>query len=668
MRKHLKLRARPSNHASACALVESLEHRTLLSVALAYGSVASGSITNPTATSDYTFQAKAGGVFTVGLTGTPTQVGFNAFADLYGPSNTRITGFYATSQIIQHPTQTGTYTLRIHDSDFKQTGTYNVSLQGISPVNPGAKPLVSGGIVGSFIDGVLNAKEFTFTGKTGDMVSLSSTSTPSEAGFSALSDLYAPSGTKVTGFYAGGLHIITLAETGTFMVLVHDSDFAQKGTFTIGLEGIRPISPGAMPLNTGGFVSGSITVPIDFNAYTFTGSANNIMLFSLTSTPTQAGFTAFADVYAPSGTRATGFNATAPQSFTLKETGTYLVLVHDSNFQESGNYTIGLEGVSPPSPNALALPAGQNVAGAINAVNDVNQYTFYAKANDKLRFALSATAVDAGYNSLGTLYSPAGNRLETFFATTSHSFTAPATGVYLLNITDNLYRRRGSYNLSLNWTSPLSASIFGNAYNDANGNGTRDTGEAGIAGRTFFLDTNNNGVADSAERSTTTDILGNYAFDALPAGTYVVREVLAGGQKFTNPLTGMLSVTLGAGANVTGKNFGTAPAAAGASIGGRVFNDGNGNGSRDSGELGLGLWTVYIDKNNNGVLDTGETKITTDINGNWSFANLIAGTYVVRVVQPAGTATTTPTGGKFSVTLAAGQVVSNQLFGEKATS
>ena len=116
--------------------------------------------------------------------------------------------------------------------------------------------------------------------------------------------------------------------------------------------------------------------------------------------------------------------------------------------------------------------------------------------------------------------------------------------------------------------------------------------------------------------------------------------------------------------NKSGYLFADAPAKS--SISGRVFGDSNGNGLRDVGEVGLGLWKVYIDRNNNGLLDGTEVSVVTDINGNWTFGGLTAGTYTVRVVPVAGDVATKPTGGVLSIKLIAGQASAGNLFGEKS--
>ena len=209
-----------------------------------------------------------------------------------------------------------------------------------------------------------------------------------------------------------------------------------------------------------------------------------------------------------------------------------------------------------------------------------------------------------------------------------------------------------------------SGSIAGNVFNDVNGNRIKDVGESGLAGRTVWADLDDDKVLDSGEPKGTTDASGNYKIASLSAGAYIVRQLLPAGWSQTTPAGGYgVHATLLAGQNLTSQNFGARQSVTSTgSISGTVFNDGNGNGVRDAGELGLGLWKVFLDKNNNGLLDTGEASALSDVNGNWSLGNLAAGSYAVRIVQFAGTATTTS---PVNVTLTAGQKVTAKLFGEK---
>ncbi|WP_369293230.1 beta strand repeat-containing protein [Microcoleus sp. herbarium8] len=194
-------------------------------------------------------------------------------------------------------------------------------------------------------------------------------------------------------------------------------------------------------------------------------------------------------------------------------------------------------------------------------------------------------------------------------------------------------------------------SITGIKFNDIDGNLTQDPGEPGVAGVTVFLDTNNDGILTTGETQVTTGANGSFTFPNLPAGTYNVREVVPFGSQSTtlNPV----SVTLAAG-QTTPVSFGnqTIPAVLG-SITGIKFNDTDGNGTQAAGELGVAGVTVFLDTNNDGILGTGETSVTTDANGGFTFPSLSAGTYSVLEVVPAGSQPTTAN--PVAVTLAAGQ-------------
>jgi hypothetical protein len=86
---------------------------------------------------------------------------------------------------------------------------------------------------------------------------------------------------------------------------------------------------------------------------------------------------------------------------------------------------------------------------------------------------------------------------------------------------------------------------------------------------------------------------------------------------------------------------------------------------KNSGEAGLANWRVFIDKDGDGFLDSGERSTLTDSSGNWSFRDLSAGMYRVRVVQQIGWSRTTPTSGYHSITLGNGGSSTGRTFGER---
>jgi subtilisin-like proprotein convertase family protein len=82
---------------------------------------------------------------------------------------------------------------------------------------------------------------------------------------------------------------------------------------------------------------------------------------------------------------------------------------------------------------------------------------------------------------------------------------------------------------------PNVCDIEGYKFDDADGNGLWDQGEAGLADWMIFLDTNTNGQYDPGEPNTITDLQGHYEFLEIDPGTYTVAEVMQDGWTQTMP-------------------------------------------------------------------------------------------------------------------------------------
>ncbi|HEY9610683.1 SdrD B-like domain-containing protein, partial [Allocoleopsis sp.] len=195
----------------------------------------------------------------------------------------------------------------------------------------------------------------------------------------------------------------------------------------------------------------------------------------------------------------------------------------------------------------------------------------------------------------------------------------------------------------------IAGQISGMKFNDLNGNGVQDTGEAGLAGWTIYLDNNNNGQLDTGEVSTVTDAQGKYSFsvtpDAIKSTTtndpYYVREVNQTGWTQTSPTSGKYGPLLVTATTpqYLNQNFGNFK---NIDISGYKWNDVNGNGVWDSGETGLQNWTIQLDKNNDGTIDA---TATTDSTGKYTFTNLGPGTYKVTELNQTGWTQTFGTSG-----------------------
>jgi hypothetical protein len=210
-------------------------------------------------------------------------------------------------------------------------------------------------------------------------------------------------------------------------------------------------------------------------------------------------------------------------------------------------------------------------------------------------------------------------------------------------------------------------SIGDTVFIDANNNGLFDTGESPMAGVSVqLLDSQNNVL-----QTHTTNALGIYTFTGLAAGSYRVQiassnftasGLLVGFTSSTgtngaaigpyepgadpnssidNDDNGSVSGTLGQANGVIQTGLVTLSASTGSntkvdlgvfrkfSIGNVVFNDLNNNGTQDAGENGVsGVAVSLLDADNsNAVVAT----TTTDAQGQYLFANLVTGHYIVEL-------------------------------------
>ena len=104
-------------------------------------------------------------------------------------------------------------------------------------------------------------------------------------------------------------------------------------------------------------------------------------------------------------------------------------------------------------------------------------------------------------------------------------------------------------------------------------------------------------------------------------------------------------------------------------IHGTVFNDHDGDGIRDQREPGMPRWKVYLDQNENGLWDLDELFDMTGPHGEYSFAEVPMGTYIVGLVPRTGWTQTLPdpdAGGFHTVAVGSGQTVEDVLFGNRA--
>jgi len=181
-------------------------------------------------------------------------------------------------------------------------------------------------------------------------------------------------------------------------------------------------------------------------------------------------------------------------------------------------------------------------------------------------------------------------------------------------------------------------SIGGFVFDDLNDNGTRETGELGLAGVSVTL-TGTDDIGSAVSLTTSTDSGGYYGFGALRPGTYTLASATPTGY-FTGKATGtgavasapgvLSAMVLNPGDSFRDEDFGQVRPV---SLAGSVYIDHNGDGVRQSSEVGLAGASVTL----GGVDDLGNPVsqvATTDASGHYAFANLRPGRYSLNDGRP----------------------------------
>ncbi len=428
------------------------------------------------------------------------------------------------------------------------------------------------------------------------------------------------------------------------------------------------------PLNWGG------VVPFDFEVDNKGGwdapaSTVTAMLWTDADSPVDIGSMAIQPLPANTATGPLHWDIPLPafpppQIDSSQDPWLYLVvdngnLVEEENEGDNSSWSVLVD----PAVISVASASGAEIHGV--KWNDVNNNG----VQDTGEPGLGGWTIFLDDNQNGLL--DAGETSTLTAADGSYSFTGLAPGSY--TVAEELQpgwaqthpSSPGNYVLSLaagdvatdiDFGNRLAAEISGMKWNDVNGNGVRDAGEAGLSGWTIFLDDNQNGQLDTGERSTVTASDGTYAFTGLTSGTYTVAEVLQTGWAQTFPsYPGDHVIILAAGQAATNVDFGNRNVA---DIFGKKWNDINNNGVQDTGEPGLGGWTIFLDDNQNGLLDAGEISTATAADGTYSFRGLTPGTYLVAEERRPGWIQTFPASpGNHVVMLAAGDVATDVDFG-----
>jgi protocatechuate 3,4-dioxygenase beta subunit len=350
------------------------------------------------------------------------------------------------------------------------------------------------------------------------------------------------------------------------------------------------------------------------------------------------------------------FSGLRPGTYALSETGSDSYLDGKDNVGSQGG-TAGHDQIS-----AIALQPG--VAGVNNNFGELNGTGLsgfvYVDQNDNGLKDPSETGVSGatvsltGTNDQGTAVS----LTRTTGADGSYSFANLRPGTYSLkesnqgNYLDgkdtigsqggtvsqdqfsNIVLQPGVTGVNNNFAELQSSSLSGFVYIDANNNGAKDPGELGASSVVVTL-TGTDDLGHAVNQTQTTAADGSYSFGNLRPGTYALAETGSDGLQDGTDTAGNLGGTvshdtisnISLQSGVAGVNYDFGERNAG-SLGGFVYLDQNDNGVKDPGESGIAGITVTLTGTDNQGHSVNLTQ-TTAADGSYSFANLVPGTYSI---------------------------------------
>ncbi|HEY7115320.1 MAG TPA: dockerin type I domain-containing protein [Tepidisphaeraceae bacterium] len=152
-----------------------------------------------------------------------------------------------------------------------------------------------------------------------------------------------------------------------------------------------------------------------------------------------------------------------------------------------------------------------------------------------------------------------------------YTLVSPASGSVDVTIDSQSYNSTTAF--VLDPASPPGY-VWGSLYEDVNRNGQMNLTDPPVAGRSVYLDLNNNNVHDIGEPLDVSDSSGQFAIHQPPPGTYAVRQILPPGWVAMAPFNGPVITVPSTGVYGTGYFIGStdvlAPTVQAAQLGGEA--------------------------------------------------------------------------------------------------
>jgi hypothetical protein len=288
----------------------------------------------------------------------------------------------------------GKYRIILRDSSGANTSSFNALIQRLnSPGNcttaltPGAAPTTGSLTAAAQMDC------YKLAGAAGDVVRLRIARTSGSG--AVAEDIVKPSGQIQCSITTSVDQTCTLDTAGTYHVFIRDYYGQYVENYAVAVQKLnKPAGCTAMNLGDPPATGVTISAAAQMNCYTFTGTGGHTVRFrwvmtSGTGTPT-------VELIRPGGSTLCGPSYPQEMNCTLPSSGTYLVIVRDSN--GTGTPTYSFEGIDLANPGTCtALTAGAApVAASLATGLQTDCYSMTVSPGDVVRVRMVKTS-GSGY-------------------------------------------------------------------------------------------------------------------------------------------------------------------------------------------------------------------------------------------------------------------------------
>jgi len=342
----------------------------------------------------------------------------------------------------------GTYTILIGDYSGDNTGIYSVYVQRLN--NPGgATPIQFGQTSSGSIVNAVEYDSYTIQANANDelFVRLKSswTSFPQVT-------VYNPDGSRLASDWGyPDCELQARATTpGTYTILVGDDGADSTGTYSVFVQRVNNPAQ-ATPIQFGQTIGSTITNSAEYDAYTIQATANDEIFVRL-----RTAWDNYAEIkiFGPDGYLLASDDAWSTYNELQTRglaSGTYTILVGDSEGEGAGDYSLYCQRMNNPSP-ATTIGPGEIISSAISNLAEFDTYTFNPAPNTQILFRLQTSW---SYYPQIRIYKPDGTLLGGNYGYSSFEYQTviPSEGTYTVLVGDMDGDNTGTYSLSASYTA-----------------------------------------------------------------------------------------------------------------------------------------------------------------------------------------------------------------------